>query len=149
VGEYRPSPLVRWPLHLLNALLLITILALVAVAVLLQRLGEEPPWALVWTGGGICLFFLLLNFAIVSLRLWIDDRGARLRIWPWRRRLQWRGAEVLKIVRPFGVTGVRIIGDRGRRIWVSQAWFGDFDAALAEIEQSAAAAGAAIREVEE
>ena len=50
MGEYRPSPVVRWPLHLLNVLLFITILALVGVSVVLVRLEEEPPWVLVGVG---------------------------------------------------------------------------------------------------
>jgi hypothetical protein len=149
VGEYRPSPLVRWPLHLLNVLLSITILALVAVVVLYRYMELEPPWALVWTGGGICLFFFLLNLSVATLRLWLDEQQARLRIWPFKRRVPWRGAEIRKVVRPVGVTAVRIVGADGKKIWVSQAWFGDFEDALAEIERLAGDAGAPIVEVDE
>jgi len=149
VGEYRPSPVVRWPLHLLNVLLVITILALVGVSLLLVRLEEEPPWALVGVGGGICLLFFAVNLTIVSLRLRLDDRGARLRVWPWRRLIPWEGAEVRKIVRPVGVVGVRIVGASGDKIWVSQAWFKGFDETLAEIERFAAERDLPVLEAEE
>ena len=149
MGVYRPSPVVRWPLHLLNVLLFITIIALVGVSLLLVHLEEEPPWALVGVGSGICLLFFLINLAITALRLRLDERGALLRTWIWRRLIPWEGAEVRKIVRPVGIVGVRIIAESGRKIWISQAWFREFDETLAEIEGFAREHGLKVLEVDD
>jgi hypothetical protein len=149
VGQYRPSPVIRWPLHLLNVLLTITILALIGVSVALVHLEEEPPWALVGVGSGICLLFFAFNLAVASLELRLDGAGVGLRAWPWRRRIPWQGAEVRKIVRPVGVIGVRIIGESGEKVWISQAWFSEFDEALAEIESMARERGVEVLEVDD
>jgi hypothetical protein len=148
VVEYCPSPLVRWPLHLLNVILFLTIAALVTMVPLFEYWEAEPPWVLVGVGGGVCLFFFLLNLAIATLELRLAEDYARLRIWPWRRRVEWVGAEIRKVVRPTGVTAVRIIGAGGEKIWISQAWFSEFEEVLAEIERRAQRAGAPIHEVE-
>jgi len=134
---------------LLNVILLITILALVGVSLVLIRLDEEPPWVLTGVGTGVCLLFFWFNLAIATLRLRVDERGVRLRVWPWRRLIPWRRAEVRKIVRPVGIIGVRIVGDQGRKIWVSAAWFTEFEVALAEIERRANENDVPVVEVED
>jgi hypothetical protein len=139
---------VRWPLHLLNVILVLTIAALAAIVPLFRYWEADPPWVLVGVGGGVCLFFFALNLAIATLELRLEEDHARLRIWPWRRRVSWMGAEIRKVVRPTGVTAIRIIGAGGERIWLSQAWFSEFEVVLAEIERLARLAGAPIREVE-
>jgi hypothetical protein len=149
LGVYRPSPLVRWPLHFLNLLLVFTILALLGTIALYRYLGEPPPWALIGSGSTICVLFVAFNLAVVTLRLRVDEGGLRLRIWPFVRQIPWSGAEVRKETRPgVGVIAVRVFGGDGRRIWLSPAWFHEFEEALAEIEERAAAGGGSVSELQ-
>ncbi len=147
VTDYRPSPLIRWPLYLMNGLLALTILALAGAAVLLGRLGETVPWALVGVGGGICLLLLLVNSSVAALRLAVEPGRVRLRVWPWRRSVPLTGATLRIRVRAVGPTEVRVIGADGRRIYINPAWFSGFDHALAEIEGHTRAAGGEVVEV--
>ncbi|MFO8071683.1 MAG: hypothetical protein R6V85_07385 [Polyangia bacterium] len=146
MGTYRPSPLVRWPLHAMNALLILVVLAIAATMIALCHLGLEPPWTVAIVGAVICSLFLLINLAVISLRLDVDERGARLRVWPWSRRLEWKEASVHRTVRRAGLVAVRIRSTRGRGFYLSPAWFRDFGRAWLEIEQAARAAGAEISE---
>jgi hypothetical protein len=146
LGIYRPSPLVRWPLHAMNALLVLVILAIAATVIALRCMELEAPWAVAIVGAAVCALFLLINLAVISLRLDVDERGARLRVWPWRRRLEWKGASVHRTLRRAGPVAVRIRSERGPGIYLSPAWFRGFERAWLEIEQAARAAGAEISE---
>lgn len=147
VSDYRPSPLIRWPLHLMNALLAATILALVGAAVLLHRLGEEPPWALIGIGGGVCLLLLLVNASVAALRLSVGSDRASLRVRPWRRTVGLVGATLRVTIRGAGPVEVRLVGADGRRLYLNPAWFSGFDGALAELAERTRAAGGEVLEI--
>ena len=148
MAEYKPSPLVRWPLHLLSAMMALVILLLVGTGLFFRYLDEPLPWPLLLCGGGVCLFFIALNTAVAGLRLTIGEAEAVLAVGPWRRRAPYAGARLVKEIAGTGVAAVRLHpGGGGRRLWLSPAWFREFDAALAELERRVAGAGGEVREV--
>jgi len=140
VGVYRPSSLIRWPLHLMNGLLVVAILAVAGCVAAFRLVGLEPPWALAIVGAGVCVVLLFVNLAAAGLRLVVNERGVSLRVWPWRRLVPWEGAEVERIEGPDGISGARIRGG-GKALWLSAAWFRDFEVAMSEIEAGAARRG--------
>lgn len=142
--EYRPSPLVRWPLYLMNALFVLVALVLAATVAFYLFIDEPPPWTLVGVSAAVLALLFFVNLAVARLRLRVDDRGVRLLVWPWRRRVSWKGVRLAKTVRAVGVVGVRLRDDRCRELYLNPAWFKDFDRALAEIERRVREAGGEI-----
>jgi hypothetical protein len=141
----RPSPLIRWPLHILSAMFVFVIALIAGVAVLFARLGEPTPWALLIGGGGVCALFIALNTTVAAMRLRIDGGRVALSVGPWSKVVSLDEAIVVVEATPAGVAAVRVVpASGGRPLWVSAAWFRDFDAALAEIERGAIARGGAV-----
>jgi len=121
------------------------IAVLVGAALLLTRLGEPMPWALLFGGGGVCALFVALNTTVAGMRLAIDGDRVALRVGPWRREVSLEDAIVVVERTPVGVTAVRVVpSSGGRSLWLSAAWFREFDAALAEIERLAVEHGGAV-----
>jgi hypothetical protein len=148
VSSFRPSSLVRWPLHFLNVLFLFVILFLAGSVVFFRYIETEPLWGLVFGGGGVCMFFVMLNFLVAGMKLHVTEKRIFLRVGPWRRSVACPGALVRKEVRPVGITGVNIqpVGG-GKKLYLNPAWFAEFDVALEEIEGVVRAAGGKVEEV--
>jgi hypothetical protein len=142
---YKPSRLVRWPLHMLNALLILVIACLAGSIALFVELEQEPLWALVFAGGGVCLLFVVLNLAVTGMRLRLGEEGAVLAVLFWRRAVPWRGVGLVKEVREVGLTAVRLRSEDGtRELYLNPSWFDDFEGAVAEMERRATAGGGTI-----
>ncbi len=137
IQVFRPSALLRWPLYLMNGFLVLALAVLGVTAIMLHNMSVPLPLTLLVSGAAMCLTFFTVNSSVLSLRLHLNDRGATLRLWPWRRTMEWRGCQVQKIFRPVGVTAVRIISSDGRRIWLSSGWFAGFEQLHFELERLA------------
>jgi len=121
------------------------IAALACSAVLFASLGEPLPWTLLTVGGGVCALFTVLNTAVATMRLTISDDRVELRVGPWRRVACLEEAVVVVETTPVGVAAVRIVPASGERpLWLSAAWFREFDTARAEIERRVVACGGAV-----
>ncbi len=145
---FRPSALVRWPLHFLNVLLLFVILFLAGSVVFFRYIEAEPMWGLVFSGTGVCLFFVMFNLFVASMKLHVKEERILLTVGPWRRSVATSGALVSKEFRPVGITGVNIQPAReGKKLYLNPAWFAKFDDALEEIEGVVLAAGGKVEEI--
>jgi len=148
VSEFRPSALVRWPLHFLNVLLLFVILLLAGSVVFFRYIEAEPLWGLVCGGSGICLFFVMVNLFVAGMRLHVKEERILLAVGLWRRSVSTHEALVRKEVRPVGITGVNIQpAGEGKKLYLNPAWFTKFDDALEEIEGVVRAAGGKVEEI--
>jgi hypothetical protein len=142
---YRPSPLIRWSFHILSVMFLFVLALLVGVALLLEHLGEPIPWTLLLVGGGVCALFVALNTTVAAMRVTIDGGRVALRVGPWRRAVDLEDAIVVVETTPLGVGAVRVVpADGGRPLWVSAAWFREFDGLLAEVERRATERGGVV-----
>ncbi len=145
---FRPSALVRWPLHFLNVLLFIVILFLAGSVAFFLYIEAEPMWGLVFGGTGICLFFVMFNLFVAGMKLHVKEEMILLTVGPWRRSVATSGALVSKEFRPVGITGVNIHPAReGKKLYLNPAWFVKFDDALEEIEGVVCAAGGKVEEI--
>jgi hypothetical protein len=148
VSEFRPSALVRWPLHFLNVLLLFVILLLAGSVVFFRYIETEPMWGLVFGGCGVCLFFVMFNLFVAGMKLHVEEERILLAVGLWRRSVATRGALVCKEIRPVGITGVNIQpAQEGKKLYLNPAWFAKFDDALEEIEGVVRAAGGKVEEI--
>ena len=148
MSEFRPSALVRWPLHFLNVLFFLVILALAGSVVFFVYIETEPLWGLVFGGGGVCLFFVMINLFVAGMKLHVNEDRILLAVGLWRRSVATRGALVSKEVRPVGITGVNIQpAPGGKKLYLNPAWFTEFDEALEEIEVAVRAAGGKVEEI--
>ena len=148
MSEFRPSALVRWPLHFLNVLLLFVILFMVGSVAFFRYIETEPMWGLVFGGGGVCLFFVMVNLFVAGMKLHVKEERILLAVGPWRRSVACSGALVRKEFRPVGITGVNIQpAGAGKKLYLNPAWFAKFDAALEEIEGVVLAAGGKVEEI--
>ena len=142
---FRPSPLVRWPLHLLSGMFVLVIATLICAAAFLDHLGEPPPWTLLIVGCGVCALCIALNTSVAAMRLEISEGRVALRVGPWRRAVDLEEAVVVVETTVLGVAAVRIVpSSGGRPLSLNAAWFRDFDAARAEIERRVVERGGAV-----
>lgn len=145
---FKPSRVMRWPLHGLNVLLFLVVACLWGSVAIFRKLDQEPMWSLVAIGSAVCLVFIAFNLALTGMRLRLEEDGATLKVWMWRRRAPWTGMVVTKEIRPVGLTAVRLSGpDGGKGIYLNPSWFVDFDSAVATMEEKALAASGEVREV--
>ncbi len=148
MSVFRPSALVRWPLHVLNVLFLFAILFLAGSVAFFRYIETEPLWGLVFGGCGVCLFFVMVNLFVAGMKLHVKEKRILLAVGPWRRSVATPGALVTKEVRPVGITGVNIqpVGG-GKKLYLNPAWFAKFDDALEEIEGVVRAAGGKVKKI--
>lgn len=145
MSSYRPSPLLRWSLHIVSAMFALVIAALAGTAALFAVLGEPQPWALLVVGGAVCVLFIALNTTVAAMRLEISGDRAELRVGPWRRAVGLEEAVVVVETTPIGVAAVRVVpASGGRALWLSAGWFRDFDAVRTELEKRAVERGGGV-----
>ncbi|MCP4599130.1 MAG: hypothetical protein GY847_01090 [Proteobacteria bacterium] len=125
--------------------MILALIAIISAVAVLLYTETYPPWPSIASGATICIVFLFVNSAILNLKLEIDREYIKLTFWPWHRRLEWQGCEVQKIVRPIGITAVRIISADGRRLWINSGWFEHFDRLHYEVERRARTNGGRVR----
>jgi hypothetical protein len=147
MSDYRPPPLLRLPLHLANVLfggLLAACVAIIAVLSIIDRASPVAPFAVC---GGVCVAFVILNACLLSARLRVTADSVSLRLWPLKRTIPWQGARLERVARGASVIGIRVVGEDGKRLWLSATWFRDFAAAAIEMRTAAGRHGVPCEDV--
>ena len=146
---YRPSLVIRLPLYALNVLLGLIIVTVVVLAIVLHFMMEaEVPWGIFVTSACVCVTLFLFNMLICSLKLRLTKSGARLTVWPWSRYLAWSDCRFQRIEGPDGVIAVRLVGANGKKLWISSAWFQNFEKLHADMEDKTRTSGGKVETVD-